>query len=100
MSLYFAVMSGRWMFLESRFLNLVQAAEVFHRHNYPNEVVPKATHKARVKQITDAAPDAYRNYRCMNRLSQAPKTAPITRVTRLVMISIGRPFVAPPRRLR
>lgn len=56
LNLYFAVMSGRWMFLESRFLNLVQAAEVFHRNTYPNFVVPKAKHKLRVKAIVDKAP--------------------------------------------
>lgn len=62
LNLYFAVMSGRWMFLESRFLNLVQAAEVFHRLTYPNLVVSKAEHKQRVKNIIDHVPHEHKKW--------------------------------------
>ena len=62
LNLYFAVMSGRWMFLESRFLNLVQAGEVFHRYTYPNYIVPKAQHKKRVKEVVDHAPEGHKEW--------------------------------------
>lgn len=62
LNLYFAVMSGRWMFLESRFLNLVQAAEVFHRYTSPNFVLPKAKHRLRLKEILDQAPADHKEW--------------------------------------
>ena len=62
LNLHFAVMSGRWMFLESRFLNLVQAAEVFHRYTFPNYVLPKEQHRGRLKAILDHAPHEHRDW--------------------------------------
>jgi hypothetical protein len=60
MSLYFAVMSGRWMFLESRFLNLAQAAEVLHRLTYPNRILSAAAHKERRDAVLENTPDEHR----------------------------------------
>lgn len=62
LNLYFAVMSGKWMFLESRFINLVQAAEVFHRYTYPNFIVSKALHKKRVTEVLDHAHEKHREW--------------------------------------
>jgi hypothetical protein len=50
------------MFLESRFINLVQAAEVFHRYTYPNFIVSKAQHKKRVKEVLDHAHEKHREW--------------------------------------
>jgi hypothetical protein len=61
-SLFFAVRTGRRLFLESRFLNLVQAAEVFHRHVFPNRVISRSAHRKRIRDIVDSAPSEHRGW--------------------------------------
>lgn len=55
-NLHFSTRYAERVFLETRFLNAAQAVEVYHRRRFPNEVVPKAEHKARKNQILASAP--------------------------------------------
>lgn len=47
-------------YVETEFLNLVYGLEGYHRRRYPNLVLPKADHDARVKAVTAAAPEEHR----------------------------------------
>lgn len=63
-SLFFGVLEGRTLFLESRYQMLAQAAEAYHRHhpNFPNDVLPQEEHERRVKVILEGAPKQHRNW--------------------------------------
>lgn len=50
-NLYFATVFAPFMYLETRFLNLVQAAEGYHRVRFPQAVEDPETHDARLKAI-------------------------------------------------
>lgn len=47
---------------ELRFLNLVRAAEVYHRRNHNATAEPEAVHKARLKRLKDTAPEEDRKW--------------------------------------
>jgi hypothetical protein len=50
-NLYFATVFAPFMYLETRFLNLVQAAEGYHRARYPQAVEDPRVHEERLKAI-------------------------------------------------
>jgi ApeA N-terminal domain 1 len=50
------------MYLEQRFLNMVQAAESYHRRRRSNEVLPKSEHRERVQRIVSTAPEGDRSW--------------------------------------
>lgn len=59
-NLFFSVQYHPRMYLEQRFLNMVQAAETYHRRRRNNHVLPKLEHRARIRRIVSAAPEAER----------------------------------------
>jgi hypothetical protein len=56
LELMFAVVFAEWLFVETRFLLLAQAAEVYHRLAFPQGVLPDDEHKRRLRAVIDAAP--------------------------------------------
>ena len=50
------------MYLESKFLNIAQAAESYHRRRCKNEVLPKPEHDARIKAILSNTPEEYKKW--------------------------------------
>lgn len=54
--LYFGTLYGRFVYLNLRFLCLVQALEAYHRRAISNEELPKERHKERLTSILNAAP--------------------------------------------
>lgn len=56
LDLFFAVQYDRRMHLGHQFLNVVQAAEAYHRQCIRNEVLPKDDHEKRVKAILSSVP--------------------------------------------
>lgn len=61
-SLYFGVLFSEEMGTQQRFMNLVQAAESYHRRRFPNEVLPESQHEARLASILEAAPTEQRTW--------------------------------------
>jgi hypothetical protein len=51
LNFYFATLYAPFMYLETRFLNLVQAAEGYHRARFPQFVDPPDVHEARLASI-------------------------------------------------
>jgi hypothetical protein len=49
----FAITLGLDLYLDTRYLFAVQAAELYHRQRWPEGVLPKVEHKARVTSIAD-----------------------------------------------
>jgi ApeA N-terminal domain 1 len=47
-------------YVETEFLNLVYGLEGYHRRRYPNQLLPKADHNARVNAVKAAAPEEHR----------------------------------------
>ena len=50
------------MYLESKFLNIAQAAESYHRRRCKNHVLTKLEHEARIKAILDNTPEEYKKW--------------------------------------
>lgn len=50
------------IFLELQFISLSQALESLHSRTYPHYELPRAQHRARIKEIVDAVPDAHREW--------------------------------------
>jgi hypothetical protein len=57
MDLYFDAVYGRFSYLETSFLSLVQAAEGYHRVRCPQLVVERDVHEARLASIYEAIPE-------------------------------------------
>jgi hypothetical protein len=62
LDLMFAVILGPRLFLETRFLLVVQAVEIFHRRRFFNQVRPRAEHRARLRRIRESLPPEFRDW--------------------------------------
>ena len=62
LDLHFSTRYAERLFLETRFLNAAQAAEVYHRRRFVSEILPKVEHRARVKAVAEAAPKGLRKW--------------------------------------
>jgi ApeA N-terminal domain 1 len=62
LDLLFAVILGPRVFLETRFLLIAQAVEVFHRRMFPGEVLPRKEHRERVTTILDSVDAGFREW--------------------------------------
>ncbi len=75
-NLFFGVQYSPQMYVEHRFLSLVQALESYHRRRWPNDVLPKAQHKQRVEAILERTPEEYRSWlRELLNFSNEPRLA-------------------------
>ncbi|MEZ5589667.1 MAG: hypothetical protein R3F53_02780 [Gammaproteobacteria bacterium] len=61
-NLYSSVTSIREQYLEEEFINLAQAAELYHRSKFDNGILPKKEWKDKVKRIIDAVPESERKW--------------------------------------
>lgn len=63
-SLFFGVLEGRTLFLESRYQMLAQAVEAYHRHHpsFRNEVLLPEEHEHRLRAILDGAPNQHHDW--------------------------------------
>jgi hypothetical protein len=59
---FFATDYSDSMYLEHKFLTLVQVAESFHRRRYKGKRLPKQEHRRKVHEIVAAVPEEYRNW--------------------------------------
>lgn len=82
-ALYFTVRRAQPAPLEVTFLTLVRALEVFDRARNGNNVRPKAQHKAFIKTLIDAAPEAARKW-LTEKLAFSNEPTLRDRVTRLL----------------
>ncbi len=61
-TLYFGTHYGQFVYLNLRFLCLVQAIEAYHRRLISNEELPKDKHKERINSIFTTAPLEYKKW--------------------------------------
>jgi hypothetical protein len=61
-NLFFGSQYNPAKYTETRFLTSAQAAEIYHRLRYKNNVLPKAEHQRQVKTILEIAPQEYRGW--------------------------------------
>jgi hypothetical protein len=62
LDLLFAVILGPRVYLETRFLLIAQAVEVFHRRMFPGRVLPRNEHRERVRTIVDSVNLSHREW--------------------------------------
>lgn len=62
LDVYFAYRTAPARFVEGRFLSLVQVLEGYHSRRFRDEVLPEQEHRARVKDVTGAAPETHREW--------------------------------------
>jgi hypothetical protein len=60
--LYFGSYYGRFVYVDLKFLSLVQALESYHRIISSNEELPKPEHQTRINNILNAVPINYRSW--------------------------------------
>lgn len=60
--LLFGTMYNPKMYLNHRFLNLVQGLEAYHCRRFKNESIPKEEHKKRIKEILSAVPEIHQEW--------------------------------------
>jgi hypothetical protein len=60
--LYFAVLYNPRIYLEHRFLSLIQAIEAYHRLTMDNFELPENQHKKRIEEILKTVPYEYRSW--------------------------------------
>ncbi len=58
----FSVLYSKEMYAEHRFLNLVQAAELYHRLKKNNQVLPKNEHEYRRNSILNSIPEEHKEW--------------------------------------
>ena len=61
-NLFFGVQSRPELNLENKFLNVVQAVETYHRRRVKNEVLPKAEHKRKKREVLRSVPAEYQEW--------------------------------------
>lgn len=61
-NLFFSVQYKPEMYLEQRFLNMVRAAESYHRRRFSNQVLSEEEHRNRVDYILAQTPEKYGNW--------------------------------------
>ncbi|NEP90716.1 MAG: hypothetical protein F6K18_30055 [Okeania sp. SIO2C2] len=62
LNLFFSIKYKPDIYLESKFINLVQAIESYHRRQIKNYVLPENEHKERIKRVLDSVPDEYQEW--------------------------------------
>lgn len=82
--LYFATLYNPSMYINQRFLNLVQGVEAFHRITRPQEgrELPRAQHRVRKRRVLDSVPDDLRKW-LRNQLQYSNEVSLATRLTHL-----------------
>ncbi|OGO37096.1 MAG: hypothetical protein A2W35_07115 [Chloroflexi bacterium RBG_16_57_11] len=60
--LYFGSLYSQRLFINHRFLNIIQGLETYYRIQVNNRVLAKEEHKERVKEILDVVPEKYKNW--------------------------------------
>lgn len=60
--LYFGALYGRFVYLNLKFLCLVQALESYHRRTTTNRELPKEQHKERICNILKSVPNEYKEW--------------------------------------
>jgi len=60
--LYFGTVYNPQMFLEQRFLNLVQALEAYHRRTMGTADLPEEVHEKRKEEILEAVPNKHKDW--------------------------------------
>ncbi|MGB3510559.1 MAG: HEPN domain-containing protein [Microcoleaceae cyanobacterium] len=61
-NLFFSIRYKPDMYLEDKFIYLVQAAESYHRRRIKNQVLPDNEHEKRKKAVLDSVPDEYKKW--------------------------------------
>ncbi|NET42545.1 HEPN domain-containing protein [Okeania sp. SIO2B3] len=62
LNLFFSIKYKPDIYLESKFLNLVQAVESYHRRQIKNHVLPEDEHKERKERILGSVPSEYQEW--------------------------------------
>jgi hypothetical protein len=62
LDLYFSTRYATRLFLQTRFLNVAQAVEVYHARRLSSDVIEKPAHRKRLKDILAAAPTEHRDW--------------------------------------
>lgn len=60
--LYFGTIYNSDMYLEQKFLSLIQALESYHRRTKPNNEISPEKHEERIKIVIDSVDDNYRKW--------------------------------------
>ncbi len=61
-NLYFGTLYNPRMYLEHRFLSMVQAIESYHRRTMKNFELPEEQHKKRIEEILNAVPHEHKDW--------------------------------------
>lgn len=61
-SLFFSTLYSPTMYLEQRFLSVVQAAESYHRRRFSNQVLSTQEHATRMRSVLKSAPSEYKGW--------------------------------------
>ncbi|NES65568.1 MAG: hypothetical protein F6K24_10060, partial [Okeania sp. SIO2D1] len=62
LNLFFSIKYKPDIYLESKFINLVQAVESYHRRQIKNHVLPEDEHKEHIERILDSVPREYKEW--------------------------------------
>lgn len=62
LDVFFSTQYQADMFIEQKFLGVVQSLEVFHRMNYENCVIPKDDHERRTQEVLSVAPQQHKKW--------------------------------------
>ncbi len=60
--LFFSTLYSPSMYLEQQFLNVVQAAESYHRRRFSNQVLSKEQHSARMQSVLNSVPSEHKSW--------------------------------------
>ncbi|MDY7004678.1 MAG: hypothetical protein SWX82_12145 [Cyanobacteriota bacterium] len=61
-NLFFSIKYKPDIYLENKFLNLVQALESYHRRQIKNHILPEDEHKERIERILDSVTSEYKEW--------------------------------------
>ena len=59
-NLYFGIIYNKYMYLDQKFLGLIQAVESFHRRTSNETDLSREEHEQRIEKILDSTPQEYR----------------------------------------
>ena len=62
LDLYFAQLNQEHMYLQHRFLSLIQAVEGYHRRRLSNEDLPQEKHENRIQEILSSVPPQHKQW--------------------------------------
>jgi hypothetical protein len=61
-NLYFAILHNEELYIDNKFLGLIQGLETYHRLTSDNQSVPQKEHQKRISSILDVTPTQYRDW--------------------------------------